>query len=88
MTTLAAIISGFFFFSSSAWIQFAVVLVFGLVQMFTKGQMNQQLKSNLNAGYSSEKSVEMISDRTTVINMAMTFGIWSLAIYAAIIKFT
>jgi hypothetical protein len=86
MTSIVAIVSGYFLYTASAWVALALVVAFGLAQMTTKSQMNEQYKAALHAGRSPGEALQRVSDRTTRVNMGMTVGVWAMAVYAAFLK--
>lgn len=87
MTTIIAIVAGYFFYAHSVWWALALVIVVGLIQASTKSTMNFQFRSALARGISGQAATDAISNRVTQVNMVSTFVIWGLGIYAAVIKF-
>lgn len=87
MTTIIAIVAGYFFYAHSVWWALVVTIIVGLVQASTKSTMNIQFRSALARGLPAQVATDVISNRVTHINMASTFVIWGLGIYAAAVKF-
>ena len=84
MTTVIAIIAGWVFFNNDAWLAFGLTVVLGVLQAGTKSAMNAQFRAALHLGLSNSDSIKSISNRMTQANMAATFALWSLVIYAAV----
>ena len=87
MTTIIAIVAGYFFYTHAVWWAFVVVLIIGLIQASTKSTMNFQFRSALARSLPTQIATDAISNVVTQINMISTFVIWGLGIYAAVIKF-
>jgi hypothetical protein len=87
MTTIIAIVAGYFFYAHAVWWAFVVVLIIGLIQASTKSTMNFQFRSALARGLPAQIATDTISNVVTQINMISTFVIWGFGVYAAVIKF-